>query len=203
MAGKAFTLLVAVIGTLQAIAASPIVSADAADQLSLTFRNSVAQAIRDNLERQQLNSYANTQSIQFVGPRSNGNNHHAAPELPALPSLHTALPAAATVVNVPTAAIVATVAPVHYTPELPTQDNEIDPNIPADVAAVLANEEEQAKNAHYSFDSSVKDTINGHSHTRQETRDGLSLSGSYSYNDGFFQRTVHYEADENGYRVTK
>lgn len=33
--------------------------------------------------------------------------------------------------------------------------------------------------------------------------DGLSLRGSYSYSDGFFQRTVHYEADEGGYRVTK
>lgn len=29
---------------------------------------------------------------------------------------------------------------------------------------------EQAKNAHYSFDSSVQDTINDHAHTRQETR---------------------------------
>ncbi|KAE8738922.1 Cuticle Protein CPR RR Unclassified 25 [Frankliniella occidentalis] len=38
---------------------------------------------------------------------------------------------------------------------------------------------------------------------RQETRDGLNLAGLYSYSDGFFRRTVHYEADENGYRVTK
>lgn len=30
--------------------------------------------------------------------------------------------------------------------------------------------DDQAKNAHYSFDSSVQDTINDHSHTRQETR---------------------------------
>lgn len=25
----------------------------------------------------------------------------------------------------------------------------------------------------------------------------------YSYSDGFFKRTVHYEADEGGYRVVK
>ena len=25
----------------------------------------------------------------------------------------------------------------------------------------------------------------------------------YSYSDGFVRRTVHYEADENGYRVVK
>lgn len=29
---------------------------------------------------------------------------------------------------------------------------------------------EQAKNAHYTFDSSVQDTINDHAHTREETR---------------------------------
>lgn len=37
-----------------------------------------------------------------------------------------------------------------------------------DISSIEADE--QAKNAHYSFDSSVQDTINGHSHTRQETR---------------------------------
>lgn len=31
-------------------------------------------------------------------------------------------------------------------------------------------DEEQAKNAHYSFGSSIQDTINDHAHTRQETR---------------------------------
>lgn len=63
--------------------------------------------------------------------------------------------------------------------------------------------EEQAKNAHYSFDSSIRDSINDHSITRQETRDGLALNGMYSYSDGYFRRTVHYEADQDGYRVTK
>lgn len=59
------------------------------------------------------------------------------------------------------------------------------------------------KNAHYSFASSVQDSINDHSITRQETRNGLVLNGMYSYSDGFFKRTVHYEADEGGYRVVK
>ncbi|GLH15228.1 Uncharacterized protein GBIM_19595 [Gryllus bimaculatus] len=61
----------------------------------------------------------------------------------------------------------------------------------------------QAESAHYAFDSSVDDGIMGHSHVRQEVRDGLKLSGAYSYSDGFYRRTVHYEADENGYRVIK
>lgn len=63
--------------------------------------------------------------------------------------------------------------------------------------------EEQARNAHYTFGTSIDDTINDHSIHRQETRNGLALKGMYSYSDGFFHRTVHYEADENGYRVVK
>merc|ERR1711934_439303 len=39
--------------------------------------------------------------------------------------------------------------------------------------------------------------------TTSEQRDGLKLTGEYSYSDGFFKRTVAYVADENGYRVTK
>lgn len=61
--------------------------------------------------------------------------------------------------------------------------------------------EEQAKTAYYKFGTSVKDTINDHEHVRQEVRDGLALKGMYSYSDGFFRRTVYYEADEGGYRV--
>jgi hypothetical protein len=34
-------------------------------------------------------------------------------------------------------------------------------------------------------------------------RKGLALKGFYSYSDGYFKRTVHYEADQNGYRVVK
>ncbi|XP_055676989.1 uncharacterized protein LOC129786165 [Lutzomyia longipalpis] len=59
----------------------------------------------------------------------------------------------------------------------------------------------EAKRAHYSFSESVQDTINDHAIERTEERDGLKLKGLYSYSDGFFKRTVHYEADENGYRV--
>uniref|UniRef100_A0A182P9C3 Uncharacterized protein n=1 Tax=Anopheles epiroticus TaxID=199890 RepID=A0A182P9C3_9DIPT len=61
----------------------------------------------------------------------------------------------------------------------------------------------QAKSAQYSYDTSVNDTINDHTIMRQEERNGLSLKGMYSYSDGFFKRTVHYEADDKGYRVVK
>ncbi|XP_063708607.1 uncharacterized protein LOC134837153 [Culicoides brevitarsis] len=64
-------------------------------------------------------------------------------------------------------------------------------------------EEDQARSAHYQFSSSVQDTINDNSMTRSETREGTALTGMFSYSDGFFRRTVHYRADENGYRVTK
>lgn len=64
-------------------------------------------------------------------------------------------------------------------------------------------EEEEAKGAHYSFSSSVQDSINDHAIQRSETRDGLALKGMYSYSDGFFKRTVHYQADQDGYRVVK
>ncbi|XP_071448262.1 uncharacterized protein [Hetaerina americana] len=60
---------------------------------------------------------------------------------------------------------------------------------------------EQARNAHYHFSSTVEDGLNDQTVSRKETRDGLLTKGSYSYSDGFFLRTVHYEADENGYRV--
>lgn len=63
--------------------------------------------------------------------------------------------------------------------------------------------EEQSKSAYYKFGTSVHDTINDHEHVREEVREGLALKGMYSYSDGFFRRTVHYQADENGYRVLK
>ncbi|XP_031633701.1 uncharacterized protein LOC116347281 [Contarinia nasturtii] len=63
--------------------------------------------------------------------------------------------------------------------------------------------EEQAKNAHYTFGTSIDDKINDHAISREETRDGLALRGMYSYSDGYFRRTIHYEADQNGYRVVK
>lgn len=49
----------------------------------------------------------------------------------------------------------------------------------------------------------MHDTINDHEHVRQEVREGLALKGMYSYSDGYFRRTVYYEADEGGYRVVK
>uniref|UniRef100_A0A182WF62 Uncharacterized protein n=1 Tax=Anopheles minimus TaxID=112268 RepID=A0A182WF62_9DIPT len=64
-------------------------------------------------------------------------------------------------------------------------------------------EKMQAKAAQYAYDTSVNDTINDHTIMRQEERNGLSLKGMYSYSDGFFKRTVHYEADDKGYRVVK
>lgn len=64
-------------------------------------------------------------------------------------------------------------------------------------------DQEALKTAHYSFTSDVKDDINDNHMSRSETRDGSTLKGMYSYSDGFFKRTVHYIADENGYRVIK
>lgn len=54
----------------------------------------------------------------------------------------------------------------------------------------------------YQFSSDVEDHINDLTQQRSETRDGLLVKGSYSYSDGYYRRTVNYEADENGYRVT-
>lgn len=67
----------------------------------------------------------------------------------------------------------------------------------------LQLQQEQAQNAHYTFGTSIDDSINDHAIHRQETRSGLALKGMYSYSDGYFKRTIHYEADENGYRVVK
>lgn len=61
----------------------------------------------------------------------------------------------------------------------------------------------EAESAYYSFNANIHDNINDAEILRSETRDGLALKGMYGYSDGFFKRTVYYEADENGYRVTK
>lgn len=63
--------------------------------------------------------------------------------------------------------------------------------------------QKQARNAKYSFKSAINDNIMDNTQIRQEKRNGLELSGFYSYSDGFYKRTVHYKADEHGYRVTK
>lgn len=80
--------------------------------------------------------------------------------------------------------------------EIVASDDDID-------AERLLREREEAQNAHYSFETVVNDRINDNAISRQETRTGLALKGMYSYSDGFFKRTIHYEADENGYRVVR
>ena len=75
-----------------------------------------------------------------------------------------------------------------------------------DVTTLSPEEElfqEQARNAKYSFHSTINDNIMDNNQVRQEKRNGLVLTGLYSYSDGFYKRTVHYKADEHGYRVTK
>ncbi|XP_005188011.1 uncharacterized protein LOC101897869 [Musca domestica] len=61
----------------------------------------------------------------------------------------------------------------------------------------------QNESAQYSFNAHIDDQINDGTIAREETRDGTKVTGMYSYSDGFVRRTVHYEADENGYRVVK
>ena len=59
------------------------------------------------------------------------------------------------------------------------------------------------RSAHYYFRSDVDDGIKDGRMQREESRNGLVVNGSYSFSDGFFQRTIEYRADEHGYRVTK
>lgn len=61
----------------------------------------------------------------------------------------------------------------------------------------------QAESAKYQFASDINDGISGNQHHREETRDGVNVKGSYSYSDGFFKHTVHYIADDKGYRVIR
>lgn len=61
----------------------------------------------------------------------------------------------------------------------------------------------QAESAKYQFASDVNDGISGNQHHRDEVRDGVNVKGSYSYSDGYFKHTVHYIADDKGYRVIK
>ncbi|XP_066149107.1 uncharacterized protein Cpr51A [Euwallacea fornicatus] len=71
-------------------------------------------------------------------------------------------------------------------------------------ANYIPNEVEKQQNvaAKYKFSSDINDHISDLTHQRSEERDGLALKGMYSYSDGYYKRTVHYVADENGYRVT-
>lgn len=87
-----------------------------------------------------------------------------------------------------------------------SQKKAVDSQQTQDITTLSPEEElfqEQARNAKYSFDSTINDTIMDNNQVRQEKRNGLALTGLYSYSDGFYKRTVHYKADENGYRVTK
>ncbi|EFA05533.1 uncharacterized protein Cpr51A [Tribolium castaneum] len=61
---------------------------------------------------------------------------------------------------------------------------------------------EQNRAARYKFSSNIEDHISDLMHQRDEVRDGLNVKGSYSYSDGYVKRTVHYEADDKGYRIT-
>ncbi|KAH8400654.1 hypothetical protein KR009_000043 [Drosophila setifemur] len=64
-------------------------------------------------------------------------------------------------------------------------------------------ERQQNESAQYSFNSNVDDKINDAQISRTEERQGGTVRGSYSYFDGFVQRTVEYIADKDGYRVLK
>ncbi|GLG95725.1 Uncharacterized protein GBIM_02641, partial [Gryllus bimaculatus] len=59
----------------------------------------------------------------------------------------------------------------------------------------------QNANAHYAFQADVDDRVSDLTLHRQEARDGLAVSGSFAYSDGYVRRLVKYVADENGYRV--
>jgi hypothetical protein len=62
---------------------------------------------------------------------------------------------------------------------------------------------EQARSAHYKFSTSIQDRISDLTNVREEVRDGLNVKGSYTSKDGYFERTIHYVADDKGYRVVK
>ncbi|KAL5287161.1 hypothetical protein ACFFRR_008227 [Megaselia abdita] len=70
-------------------------------------------------------------------------------------------------------------------------------------AALEEERQKQAYEAKYDFGSKVDDQINDGQLEREEHRENGKTVGHYGYSDGFVRRTVHYEADENGYRVTK
>lgn len=118
------------------------------NQLSQSFRTSVAHSIRDNVARQQL---------------AHIDDSTADVALPSAPVV--ALP-------IPSSAIVPAIRAPEPSPAQ-LSDDILSANVPVDAVRTAEQstiEAEQAKNAHYSFDTSVKDTINDHSQTRQETR---------------------------------
>jgi hypothetical protein len=99
-----------------------------------------------------------------------------------------------------------TVHEIKSTQQQRSQEKTVQNQQVVDVTTLSPEEElfqKQARNAKYSFDSTINDNIMDNNQVRQEKRNGLELSGLYSYSDGFYKRTVHYKADEHGYRVTK
>lgn len=161
------------------------------------FRESVAKSIRENVARLRARANGKTQIIDYPGTNGvitdNGSNV-IQPEMTVTPRLtpsgvvpivHIPLP----VLRQPQPAVLRP-EPVFVNqpePEViiqqtePTVVREPEPPVPlvtlveenrldGDGQVFSADDEQQAQNAHYSFDSSVQDTINEHSHTRQETR---------------------------------
>lgn len=84
-----------------------------------------------------------------------------------------------------------------------SQENERVRRDAAEDAALEEERRQQAYEAKYDFGSKVDDQINDGQLEREEHRENGKTVGHYSYSDGFVRRTVHYEADENGYRVTQ
>ncbi|CAG9861252.1 unnamed protein product [Phyllotreta striolata] len=76
---------------------------------------------------------------------------------------------------------------------------------PAPSKRVESSEElaQQAKNAQFQFATQIDDRINGNFQQKAEVRRNGVLYGKYSYDDGYVWRTVYYEADGNGFRVTR
>lgn len=135
--------------------ASPITTAE---QLSQTFRESVSQAI-----------------LARPRPPSTTWTNNAAPSqlpLPALQPINFPLTRSAS----SHVSVVAEPVEIVQIANLPA-DSPLRPSaeafegdIDGDNQDANDGENDANKNAYYSFDSSVKDTINGHSHSRQETR---------------------------------
>lgn len=135
----------------------------------------MAQSIRDNIARLRTNVNSQFQTIDYPGTLITNNDHPAtftAPE-PQPESVIRPIPSGvAPIVHIPLPVLRSEPAQRH--PEkivfpVVTEDNQITNEEVAE-DAFEDDAEDHAKNAHYSFDSSVQDSINDHSHIRQETR---------------------------------
>lgn len=72
-----------------------------------------------------------------------------------------------------------------------------------DIQSGLDLEKYQNEHATYKFATAVRDGISGQEQERQETRNGLHVTGFYKYSDEAFMHYVSYVADENGFRIVK